>query len=183
MKLEPSSRKEQEMGEVNPRPLVAAAYPVGALLFLIPGIEVTAGAWPFQTSELSWRFGVAGILMKTMVTPLLGLLLAMAAAAYLEHRRVLRSLSVVAMAIAVLTVVIAAMFSMDFLQLRAMVTPAQRTGMTVASATALLMAALVVPTAAALGLGGWKATRRIGATRSKARAGLVVAAPQPEKAS
>lgn len=168
------------MGEVNPRPLVSAAYLVGALLVLVPCIEVATGSWPFQTSELSWRFGVAGIVMKTMVTPLLGLLVAMSAAAFLEHRRVLRTLSVVAMLIAVGTLLVAAMFSMDFLQLRAMIAPPQRAGMTVASATALLMAALVVPTAAALGLGGWKATRRVGATRAKqARSGLVVA-PQPQ---
>ena len=173
------------MGDVNPRPLVNAAYPVAALLVLIPCIEVTTGSWPFQTSELSWRFGVAGIMLKTVVTPLLGLLVAMSAAAFLEHRRVLRTLSVVALAVAVGTLLVAAMFSMDFLQLRAMIAPPQRQGMTVASGSALLMAALVVPTAAALGLGGWRATRRVGGpTRTKpVRSGLVVAPQINEKSA
>jgi hypothetical protein len=166
------------MGEVNPRPLVGAVYPVAALLVLVPCIEVAAGSWPFQTSELSWRFGVAGIVLKTVVTPILGLLLAMGAAAFLEHRRVLRALSAAAMAISAAALLVAATFSMDFLQLRAMIAPQQRAGMTVASATALLMAALAVPAAAALGVGGWKATRRIGAPHAKrVRPGLV-AAPQ-----
>lgn len=167
------------MGEVNTRPVIAAAYPVGALLVLVPCIEVATGSWPFQTSELSWRFGVAGIMLKTVVTPILGILVAMAAAAFLEHRRTLRALSVVALVVSVGTLLVAAMFSMDFLQLRAMIAPAQRPGMTVAAGTALLMAALAVPAAAALGVGGWKATRQAGARAKKAAPSLVVT-PQPQ---
>jgi hypothetical protein len=69
---------------------------------------------------------------------------------------------------------------MDFLQLRAMVDPRMRNGMTVASGTALLMAALIAPAAAALGVGGWKATRRAGSVRARtsARADGVLVAPR-----
>lgn len=168
------------MDELNRRPVLMAVYPVAALLVLVPTIEVTAGAWPFQTSELSWRFGVGGILLKTLVTPLLGTLLAMVAGTLLGHRRTVRALAVLCLLAAVLTVGLAAMFSMDFLQLRSIVDPRMRTAMTVASATALGMAALIAPAAAALGVGGWKATRRAGAVRarSSSRAEGVLVAPR-----
>ena len=155
------------MEALDRRPVLMAAYPVALLLMLVPTIEVTAGAWPFQPSELSWRFGVGGIALKTVVTPLLGVLVAMGAAAALEHRRTLRALAVLCFVGAAVTAVVAALFAMDFLQLRGMVDPRMRQGMTVASATALLMAALVVPAAAMMGIGGWKATRRAGSVRAR----------------
>lgn len=155
------------MENMERRPVLMAVYPVAALLVLVPMIEVTAGAWPFQPGELSWRFGVAGIALKTVVTPLLGVLLAMVAGSLLEQRRVVRALSVLCFLAALGTVMVAVFFSLDFLQLRGMVDPRMRQGMTVASGTALLMAGLVAPAAMALGLGGWKATRRAGAARAR----------------
>jgi hypothetical protein len=174
------------MEEMNRRPVLMAVYPVAALLVLVPTIEVTAGAWPFQTGELSWRFGVGGILLKTLVTPLLGTLLAMVAGTLLGHRKTVRALAVLCLLAAVLTVGLAAMFSMDFLQLRSIVDPRMRTAMTVASATALGMAALIAPAAAALGVGGWKATRRAGTVRTRGRSraeGLLVAPRLKENAT
>lgn len=155
------------METLDRRPVLMAVYPVAALLVLVPTIEVTAGAWPFQPSELSWRFGVGGIALKTVVTPLLGLLLAMVAGALLEHRRAVRALSVLCFLAALGTTMVAVFFALDFLQLRGMVEPRMRQGMTVASGTALLMAVMVTPAALALGMGGWKATRRAGAARAR----------------
>lgn len=168
------------MDELNRRPVLMAVYPVAALLALVPTIEVTAGAWPFQPGELSWRFGVGGIVLKTLVTPLLGILLAMVAGVALEHRRTVRALGVLCLVAAVGTVLVAATFTLDFLQLRAIVEPRMRSGMTVASGTALLMAALIAPAAAALGVGGWKATRRAGPARARrsARAEGVLVTPR-----
>jgi hypothetical protein len=155
------------MDELNRRPVLLAVYPVAALLVLVPTIEVTAGAWPFQPDELSWRFGVGGIVLKTLVTPLLGIMLAMVAGVALEHRRAVRALAVLCLVVALGTVLVTAMFTLDFLQLRAIVEPRMKGGMTVASGTALMMAALIAPAAAALGVGGWKATRRAGAARAR----------------
>lgn len=174
------------METLDRRPVLMAVYPVAALLVLVPTIEVTAGAWPFQPSELSWRFGVGGIALKTVVTPLLGVLLAMVAGALLEQRRVVRSLSVLCFVAALGTAMVAVFFALDFLQLRGMVDPRMRQGMTVASGTALLMAGLVAPAALALGMGGWKATRRAGTARvrKKSRAdGLLVTPRLKENAT
>lgn len=169
------------MDEMNRRPVLLAVYPVAAMIALVPAIEVGAGSWPFQPGELSWRFGVGGLVLKTLVTPLLGILLAMLAGVALEHRRTVRTLATLCLLIAVGGVVVAAMFSMDFLQLRAMVDPRMRSQMTTAAGTALLMAALIIPSAAALGLAGWRATRRektvVGARKS-ARADSVLVAPR-----
>lgn len=168
------------MEELNRRPVLLAVYPVAALIVLAPTIEVVAGAWPFQPGELSWRFGVGGIVLKSLVTPLLGIMLAMAAGVALEHRRVVRALGVVCLLVAVATVLTAAMFTLDFLQLRSIVDPRMKGGMTVASGTALLMAVLIAPAAAALGAGGWKATRRAGPARARksARADGVLVTPR-----
>lgn len=169
---------------VNARPVLAAAYPMAALLVLVPALEVTAGAWPFQPGDLSWRFGILGIFLKTLVTPLLGITLAMTVAALLEHRRVVRALAVLSLVMAAVTAAGAVLFLMDFLQLRAMVNPATRQGVQVASLTALLLAALVAPACAALGLGGWRASRgprgAAPAARARKEAGILVV-PHPRE--
>jgi hypothetical protein len=169
---------------VNARPVLAAAYPMAALLVLVPALEVTAGAWPFQPGDLSWRFGILGIVLKTLVTPVLGITLAMAVAALLEHRRLVRALAALSFVLAAVTAAGAVLFLMDFLQLRAMVSPATRQGMQVASFTALLLAALVAPVCAALGIGGWRAGRgprgTAPARRAQKESGLLVV-PHPRE--
>jgi hypothetical protein len=95
-----------------------------------------------------------------------------------------RALAVLSFVLAAATVGGAALFLMDFLQLRALVNPAMRQGMQVASLTALLLAALVAPACTALGVGGWRAGRARAATgatrRARKESGLLVV-PQPRE--
>lgn len=155
------------MEGVDRRPVLRAAYLLALLVAVTPLAEVATGAWPYQPGELSWRFGVGGALLKTVMTPLLGVLIAMGAAAALGHRRVLRALAVVCFAAAAATAVAAVLFVLQFQQMRVVVDPALGRGMATAALTALVIAGLLVPAAAWMGVCGWKATRRAGTARAR----------------
>jgi hypothetical protein len=62
------------------------AYCVAVLLVVTPLVDLVANVWPPRLSAVEWRFGTFGLLSGFLLTPLLGMVLATAAAALLEHR-------------------------------------------------------------------------------------------------
>ena len=97
-----------------------AAYPIGLLLILIPSVEVVSRTWPLEFGQMAWRFGTFGIVYNTLMTPLLGLLVCVVAAAFLRHRGLQTLLSWTSMVAAILLWASAALFILDALQLRAL---------------------------------------------------------------
>ncbi|HEV2146124.1 MAG TPA: hypothetical protein VGR37_01770 [Longimicrobiaceae bacterium] len=144
------------------RPFVKALYPVGALLIVAAVSEPALQIWPFRFGEVRWRFGAVGIMSGAVLGSIFGLVWIMAVAAVLDHRRTLRAASVVCMATAVLLAVVAGLFSLDFLQIRSSVNPEFRGTLDVTVLRAMALLGLAIPTALALGIGGWRSSRPAG---------------------
>lgn len=100
------------------RSLAPAFYIVAVLLLLLPAVDYIADAWPFRPDALDWRFRVGGDISAYVLSPLLGLLLASATAAWLNQPAVSRWLSLVAWIGAVLLVLILSAFALDSLPVR-----------------------------------------------------------------
>jgi hypothetical protein len=96
------------------------------------------------------------------MTPLLGVLLGISTAVYMDHRRLARGFAVVSFIGVVLAAVALGFFSLDALQTRSQVRPEATGAFDTASAVAAVkyLAGMVV--ALLLGLGGWSAGRSRG---------------------
>ena len=105
--------------------LVPPAYGLAAVLVLVPILDVLLQVWPLDPGEASWRFGAIGILSRSLLTPLLGLLLAMATAAAAGHRHALRLTGALSGLLAVGLVAVGGLFALDGLELRAVVAPGE----------------------------------------------------------
>lgn len=142
------------------RPLVWAAYAVALLLIIMPLVELVLGIWPLRVGQLNWRFGAAGLVSQSVMTPLLGMFLAVATAAAMGHRMLARILSGVAIGAGVLGILAIGMFALDALEARASVRPEAMMAFDRATLVAILRYSLGTITAFLLGIGGWKASRK-----------------------
>lgn len=103
-----------------------ALYVIAAMLVLIPLSEFLPALWPLRLGTPDWRFAVTGMGSGAIMTPMLGVFLALAAAATLEHRRILAIGSWALFACALVLVALAGLFALDALEIRArMRQPAQ----------------------------------------------------------
>ena len=161
--------------------LLRVGYAVALLLVVGPVLDTITRIWPMRPGDEGWRFGTLGILFNTMVTPLLGVFLAMVIAAVLEHGRTLRVIAGITLLAALGSLAAVGLFALDYLQLRANVTAEAIGGFDVASRKAILMGLLGGLVTIALGITGWQvAGRRAERRRSAVNVGLVI--PQEEKA-
>jgi len=140
------------------RSLLAALYPVAALLMIAPAVDLLGTTWPLRVSQAGWRFGSLGVGFGFIVIEILGLALAMAIAVLLQHRRTLRALSTIAIGAAIATTAGIARFLLDYSELRSLVPTGQSAQFDSTTLRALLLACLAVPVLAALGGRGWSAS-------------------------
>ena len=161
--------------------LIKAGYLVALLLVLVPLLDAFARTWPMRLGDERWRYGTSGILLNTMTTPLLGVFVAMVIAAALEHRRTLRVIAGVTLLSGVTVLAAIAAFGLDYLQLRAGVTPEAMGGFDAASRKAMLVGLLSAAVTVVLGVAGWRAAGRfVGSRRDgDVKVGLVI--PKEEK--
>ncbi|MBC7895782.1 MAG: hypothetical protein H7066_10220 [Cytophagaceae bacterium] len=102
-------------------PLVAPFYFVALLLVATPTIDFVTSVLPLRPSNIEWRFASVGLLSGFLLTPLLGILIAMCTAAMAGQARVQRGLAILNAVAAVLSLVILLMFLLDIVQLRSVV--------------------------------------------------------------
>lgn len=138
-----------------------ALYPVAALLAVAPLTEMFGAAGPVRPGLASWRFGVVGVGLNAIVVHVLGFALALGVAACLDHRRVLRAVSVATLVAAVVVVAGVARFLLDFDQVQSLVSAAERPALDAATLRALILASLAVPVLVTLGGKGWIAARAV----------------------
>jgi hypothetical protein len=108
-------------GVASMRSLAPALYLMAILLVVYPLLQVSAGMDSIDPGELRWRYGAVGLLMDGSLLPLLGGLIAVATAHLLDHRRVQVTLQALGGLLLVGLAVMAAMFILDAVQLRASV--------------------------------------------------------------
>lgn len=105
------------------RTLARPTYVIAGLLVVLPMLDLVVNVWPIRPGDVQWRYGTLGLLSGFLLTPLLGIVLAYAAAVVLEHRAVIRALAVLSLAVAVGLVVGALLFVLDALQFRSQAPP------------------------------------------------------------
>ena len=57
--------------------LTISGYLLSLYLITTPMVETVAAIYPISLGEPAWRFGAAGLLSQALMTPLLGLLIAL----------------------------------------------------------------------------------------------------------
>lgn len=96
------------------------AYPAGLLLVAAPLTEAVFSVGPAHPSQPGWRFTALVELASRGAEPVLGIVLMVAMAAWLDHRRTLRFLSAAALGTAALMLAAALILAVDVVTLRAM---------------------------------------------------------------
>jgi hypothetical protein len=139
---------------------MGALYVV-AFGFLLPTLmEFLLVSFPYRVGSVQWRFGAVGLIFNTvLLPPLVGLALIMFAAVQLDHRRVARTVSILALVVAAVLVLLLPFFLLDFLQLRKLVNPQALRAFDLTSLKATLTGLVMLCVAIALGISGLRATR------------------------
>lgn len=168
---------DHEHALANLRTIAWPVYVAGGLTLLLPLVDLLASVWPPRVGQVEWRFGTLGLLSGFTLTPLLGLIMCMAAAALLEHRVVQRILAVLSILCAVLLFAVIVIFAFDWLQFRASAPADARAGMDVGSVKAIVKHAVVGVAFLWLGFAGWRAGRRHGGSRARRPAAPLIREP------
>ena len=165
------------------RYLGAPAYFMGLVLVLFPLAETVLVVLPIRAGEVGWRFGATGLLSRALMTPLLGILLMLAVALLLGHRRVLRVISVFCTVGALILAGLVVLFLLDALQMRVQVRPEAKTSFDLATLSSAFKHVVVVALLAVFARAGWKGSRAMAAKRpprESRNADLLVSAPRAD---
>ncbi|HET7598765.1 MAG TPA: hypothetical protein VFK09_00645 [Gemmatimonadales bacterium] len=162
------------MASVDSRRVVAALYPVAALLILAPAVDLAGAVLPPRISEVTWRFGTFGLFANALLTPVLGLTLLLIATMLHGKRGATRTIAVVFAGLAILLLIGAALFALDFVQLRGTVAAQAKRPYDVAALKALIDALLMCAATAWLARIAFAASPKRVVRDGHDRVGLVV---------
>jgi hypothetical protein len=101
--------------------LAGPLYLVAGLLIVIPLADFVLSVPPGEFSNVQWRFAAVGLLSSYMLTPVLGLAMALVVAAFLKQYRAQRWLVAATLSMATVLVALSLGFALDMLQVRASV--------------------------------------------------------------
>lgn len=142
------------------RTLAWPVYLAGALMIVLPLGDLVASIWPIRVGQIEWRFGTIGLLSGFTLSPVLGLVMCMIAAAVLEHRLAQRAFAIVGVLGAVVLIGLSVIFAFDWLQYRAGAPAEARRPMDTGSLKAIVKHLLVAGSLLWLGIAGWHAGRQ-----------------------
>lgn len=114
------------------------AYATAAVIVLAAGIDLAQTLWPFAPMDPAWRYGAAGFLSGSLVTPSLAALLALGTALYFEHVRVQLALAAAAALACLLFVAAGISFTLDALVVGSQTQPNAQDTLLIAQAKALI---------------------------------------------
>jgi len=166
---------QQNADSLDLRPLAWPLYAMAAMLIVIPFVEMGAQVgWTLRPDVLNWRTGTVGIFSSMIVTPTLGLLLAVVTAFYYNHRWAQIGLTALAALAALACSAALILFTLDALQLRPAVAQQMQRPFTIAIVKAAINFGITSLTLAIMAVGAFRTLRR----RQKA-----VVAPRPRPAT
>ena len=152
------------MQQTSP-PYAKPAFPFGvlyasaALVLIDQASEFLTGLAPYRWSSVDWRFGAFGLALGRTTSLVLVDVLVVIAAAARADRRLLRVVAVLHGVLAVTVLVGLALFGLDFLELKRLVSPEKLPAVYYASARAALVAVLLASYSVAVAVGLFRATR------------------------
>lgn len=110
--------------------------------------------WPLNPTALQWRFGALGLVSRALMTPLLGLLVVLAASFVAEHARTQWAVGVGAWLLAVAAGFLAVVFALDAIHVRGLLEEDARAAVEISSVVALAKYLIFAVTSALLGRAG-----------------------------
>jgi len=148
------------------RPLALAGYPIALLLIASSVMDTLPKVLPADFGSRDWRYGALGLTFNSIVTPILGLVIAAAAALIARHRKVLLTVSGVFLALAAFAVIGGLIFVLDYNGLAGGLSERAAAGFRVATWKTALIVLLLIPAAIWFGIGGLRAAGTDGAPDS-----------------
>jgi hypothetical protein len=103
------------------RPFVPAGYLLAFLAVTLPFVDTALNWGSIQPGTTAWRFGATGSLATSALLPMAGVVLAFCIAHAAEHLIVQRVLQVLSGLAAIAVVVFMGLFTLDALEMRALV--------------------------------------------------------------
>jgi hypothetical protein len=101
--------------------LAGPLYVIALLLIATPVLDFVSAVVPFRMDNIEWRFATVGLLSGFLLTPVLGIVLALLVADTLGHDLVKRLIGFLLIGIGVLFAAVLVFFLLDILQLRSVV--------------------------------------------------------------
>ena len=140
--------------------LAAPLYALAVLLVGWPMIDFVQGIGAFSPGNIQWRFASVGLLSGALLTPMLGVALAMVVAAVRGHVVFQRVLAILNLVAAIVLVLLLIAFLLDVLQLRGVVPDQRQREFTSASGKAILKHATAAAMFAFLSVRGFQLSAR-----------------------
>lgn len=153
----------QEDGSAR-RTLTVAAL----LLIVVPFFQAGTQSFPLQVSNIQWRFQAANAFSSVLILPYVGLTLLLALSRLTESKATARFIGVMSSLLALVLVGSIAMFALDALQLKTIVSTQAEQQFKMTSIRVVLVTGLHVIAFAMLALAGFRTPG--GGTRSRAAA-------------
>ena len=101
------------------RRISGSLYLISALLIVLPFVDFVTSIVPYLPSSTKWRFASSSLFAGFLLTPLLGIALAMVVAGLMNHRFVLRWIGILSFLAALLLLAICGLLALDVIELRA----------------------------------------------------------------
>lgn len=136
--------------------MVAPLYFVAFLLVATPAMDFATSIMPTRPSDIEWRFASVGLLSGFLLTPLLGIALAMGVAHFSGHVRFQRVMALLNLTATALFVLLLLFFLLDIFQLRSAVQPEAADAFSSAATKAVIKHGSFI---VALGVLGWSGFR------------------------
>ncbi len=132
--------------------LAAPFYLFALLLVALPLVDFVQNVGSFQPTSVQWRFATVGLFSGYLLTPLIGIVVAITVAAIRGHGVAQRVIAVLNLVAALVLLALMAGFVLDSLQLRASVPETRRAEFGIASVRAIVkyLATVVLLVALAL---------------------------------
>lgn len=108
------------LSDENVQRYTKGLYPLGVLLMLVPLVDLSLRVFPPRFGQLQWRFATVGVALGNLGTILLGLALVGLVAAIVGHRKLLKTLGVFALVMAIVLIAVLVLFALDAVQIRQM---------------------------------------------------------------
>jgi hypothetical protein len=135
--------------------LSAPLYGLAVLLMAVPLLDFLQSIGPLRPANVQWRFATVGLLSGVLLTPMLGLSIAMVLAAVRGQPRLQRILSLFSLLVATTLTLLLISFVLDALQVANVVPEQGRSAFRSASIKAVLKQVSVAAVLFVLGLRGW----------------------------
>lgn len=154
--------------------LVAPLYLVAFLLVATPAMDFATSIVPIRAGSMEWRFASVGLLSGFLLTPLLGMALAMGVAQFAGHPRVLRTLAILNLLVGITLLVVLVFFLLDVVQLQGGVQEEAKPAFATAALKALVKHATFIAALAFLAWRGIGMSRRPSRDAKRTTASIIV---------